>query len=170
MWCKTGRSSSDQVEKAKGMFGKQAVEQTTSQAASHILKPALLRVAQQALRVSVSSAGQMASSAGTRFGRCLASTLVGGVLAAGVEGLSIIYDIRCAYRNWQAGKISKEQFKIIAGKRYVSGNLSAGGSTFGATMGLLFIPVPIVGPVVGGVVGGLTGSFIGNIVGNKLFD
>ena len=38
MWCKTGRSSSDQVNKAKEMLGKEAVSQTASQARSQFAR------------------------------------------------------------------------------------------------------------------------------------
>ena len=68
-----------------------------------------------------------------------------------------MYDIRCAQKDMQAGKIDKEQFNKAVGKRVVGGFRSVAGSTAGAAIGQVIIPVPFVGGLVGGVIGGLLG-------------
>ena len=67
----------------------------------------------------------------------------------------ISYDIHCAYSDQQEGKISQSEFDQTDGKRIVTGTYYVAGSTAGAAIGQVVIPVPIVG----GFVGGIKGSF-----------
>ena len=68
----------------------------------------------------------------------------------------ILYDIHCAYSDKQEGKISQSEFDQTVGKRIVTGTYNVAGSTAGASIGQVVIPVAIEGRFVGGI----KGSFI----------
>jgi len=67
MWCKTGRSSSDQVNKAKEMLGKEVVSQTASQSRSEFARAGARMGAKEAATRAASRAGSEFVRAGPRM-------------------------------------------------------------------------------------------------------
>ena len=87
---------------------------------------------------------------------------VGGLeIAAVFEGLSAAYDISCAHKDKQEGRISQAEFDQAVGNRILTGTMTVAVSTAGALIGQVLIPVPVIGKFVGGIVG----SFIGKALG-----
>ena len=87
---------------------------------------------------------------------------VGGLeIAAVFEGVSAAYDISCAHKDKQEGRISQAEFDQAVGNRILTGTMNVAVSTAGAVIGQVLIPVPVVG----GFVGGIVGSFIGKALG-----
>ena len=84
------------------------------------------------------------------------ATGVGLACAIAIEGISVLYDINCAYKDKQAGKISQSEFENAVESRVVMGTANVTGSTVGAAIGQAVCPIPVVG----GFVGGIAGSFI----------
>ena len=177
MWCKTGRWSSDQIDKAVNMVGKETIKQTASQAGGQLVKTGAgitTKVAGQSasqagkafvrtgMRQSLSQAGQnatMASNVGSGLGGALA-------LGAAFEGLSLLHDIHRAGRDLGTGQINEEEFNKTVRKRVMTGAGAITGTAAGAAVGQALIPVPLLGAAVGGVIGGVAGRFFGNIAGH----
>ena len=91
-------------------------------------------------------------------------SIAAGVKCAMVlEGASALYDIYCAYKNKQEGKISQEEFPKAVVNRVVTGTMNVAGSTVGAAIGQVVIPIPWVGGLVGGFVGSSVGKYIGGL-------
>lgn len=90
---------------------------------------------------------------------------VGLVCAIAIEGISGLYDINCAYKDKQEGKISQSEFQNAVKSRVVTGIANVTGSSLGAAIGQAVIPIPVVG----GLVGGIAGSFIGKYIGGLRF-
>ena len=87
---------------------------------------------------------------------------VGGLeIAAVFEGVSAAYDISCAHKDKQEGRISQAEFDQAVGNRILTGTMNVAVSAAGAVIGQVLIPVPVIGKFVGGVVG----SFIGKALG-----
>ena len=93
------------------------------------------------------------------------ATGVGLACAIAIEGISALYDINCAYKEKQDGKISQLEFENAVVSRVVTGTYNLAGSTVGAAIGQAVIPIPVVG----GLVGGIAGSFIGKYIGELPF-
>ena len=93
------------------------------------------------------------------------ATGVGLACAIAIEGISALYDINCAYKDKQEGKISQSEFENAVKSRVVTGTANVAGSTLGAAIGQAVIPIPVVG----GLVGGIAGSFIGKYIGGLPF-
>ena len=93
------------------------------------------------------------------------ATAVGVTCAIAIEGISALYDINCAYKEKQEGKISQLEFENAIVSRVVTGTYNVAGSTVGAAIGQAVIPIPMVG----GLVGGIAGSFIGKYIGEVPF-
>ena len=93
------------------------------------------------------------------------ATGVGLACAIAIEGISALYDINCAYKDKQEGKISQSEFENAVESRVVMGTANVAGSTVGAAIGQAVIPIPVVG----GLVGGIAGSFIGKYIGGLPF-
>ena len=93
------------------------------------------------------------------------ATGVGLACAIAIEGISALYDINCAYKDKQEGKISQSEFENAVESRVVMGTANVAGSTLGAAIGQAVIPIPVVG----GLVGGMAGSFIGKYIGGLPF-
>ena len=93
------------------------------------------------------------------------ATGVGLACAIAIEGISALYDINCAYKDKQEGKISQSEFENAVESRVVMGTANVTGSTVGAAIGQAVIPIPVVG----GLVGGMAGSFIGKYIGGLPF-
>ena len=87
---------------------------------------------------------------------------VGGLEIASVfEGMSAAYDISCAHKDKQEGRISQAEFDQAVGNRILTGIMNVAVSAAGAIIGQVLIPVPMIGKFVGGIVG----SFIGKALG-----
>lgn len=93
------------------------------------------------------------------------ATGVGLACAIAIEGISALYDINCAYKDQQEGKISQSEFENAVKSRVAMGTANVAGSTVGAAIGQAVIPIPVVG----GLVGGIAGSFIGKYIGGLRF-
>ena len=93
------------------------------------------------------------------------STTAGLQCAIALEGISAVYDISCAYKAKQEGKISQSEFNNAVANRVVTGTMNVAGSSIGAAIGQVVIPIPVVG----GLVGGIAGSFLGKYVGGLPF-
>ena len=93
------------------------------------------------------------------------ATGVGLACAIAIEGISALYDINCAYKDKQEGKISQSEFENAVESRVVMGTANVAGSTVGAAIGQAVIPIPVVG----GLIGGMAGSFIGKYIGGLPF-
>ena len=104
---------------------------------------------------------QVVTQTSTTTGNSAAESLVGGALAVGCEAIFASYDIYWANEDLKAGNMSKKEFKDAVGKRIVGGVGSVAGSTTGAVVGQLLIPVPVLGGFVGSLVGGMIGRFSG---------
>ena len=87
---------------------------------------------------------------------------VGGLEIASVfEGMSAAYDISCAHKDKQEGRISQAEFDQAVGNRILTGIMNVAVSAAGAIIGQVLIPDPMIGKFVGGIVG----SFIGKALG-----
>lgn len=93
------------------------------------------------------------------------STAAGLKCAMALEVLSAGYDISCVYKDKQEGKISQEEFQTAVANRVVTGTMNVAGTTLGAAIGQVLLPVPWVG----GFVGGKVGSSLGKKFGGWLF-
>ena len=91
------------------------------------------------------------------------STAVGLICAIAIEGISALYDINCAYKDKQEGKISQSEFKNAVASRVVTGTTNVAGTTVGAAIGQAVIPIPGLGGFVGGIAGSSIGKYIGGL-------
>lgn len=91
------------------------------------------------------------------------ATGVGLACAIAIEGISALYDINCAYKDKQEGKISQSEFQNAVESRVVTGTANVAGSTLGAAIGQAVIPIPVVGGLVGGIAGSFFGKYIGGL-------
>ena len=166
MWCKTGKSSSDQVNKAEDMVGKELktklkalfIENSAKfvKAGVQVVSKKITNQAfKKGLTISITTKGVFTQSAKKTVSN---SAILGVVL----EGISTLYDIRSAHKDMKQGNMTNEEYNKVVGKRVATGVGRFGGSSVGFVVGQLAIPIPFVGGLVGSVVGGLTGSFTGN--------
>ncbi|CAH3043926.1 unnamed protein product, partial [Porites evermanni] len=136
LWCKTGISSSEQVNNVKDAFKTRVND----------VKDTLLRALLQEIVTETS----------------VVKESVGGLeIAAVFEVVSAVYDISCAHKDKQEGRISQAEFDQAVGNRILSGTMNVAVSTAGEVIGQVLIPVPAIGKFVGGIVG----SFIGKVLG-----
>lgn len=173
MWCKTGKSSSDQVRKAEHMVEKElgtALENLFIEKSAKFVKAGVQvvskKITNQAFKKVTSS---VTTSLTTKevFTQSAKKTVSNSAIlgvACGVvlEGISTFNDIRSAHEDMKQGNMNNEEYKKVVGKRVATGVGRFGGSSVGFVVGQLAIPIPFVGGMVGSVVGGLTGSFTGN--------
>ena len=173
MWCKTGKSSSDQVNKAEHMVGKElgtALENLFIEKSAKFVKTGVQvvskKITNQAFKKVTSS---VTTSITTKevFTQSAKKTVSNSAIlgvACGVvlEGISTLNDIRSAHEDMKQGNMTNEEYNKVVGKRVATGVGRFGGSSVGFVVGQLAIPIPFVGGLVGSVVGGLTGSFTGN--------
>lgn len=160
MWCKTGKSSSDQVRKAKDMVGKEfhtALDNFFIIKAAKFVKTGVRvvskKITNQASKEVFTQSAKKSLSYSAKLG------VASGAL---LEGIMTAYDIKRAHIDMKQGNMTREVFNETAGKRVATGVGRFGGSSVGFVVGQLAIPIPFVGGLVGSVVGGLTGSFTGN--------
>lgn len=160
MWCKTGKSSSDQVRKAKHMVGKEfhtALDNFFIVKAAKFVKTGVRvvskKITNQASKEVFTQSAKKSLSYSAKLG------VASGAL---LEGIMTAYDIKRAHIDMKQGNMTREVFNETAGKRVATGVGRFGGSSVGFVVGQLAIPIPFVGGLVGSVVGGLTGSFTGN--------
>ena len=176
MWCITGRSSCDQINKGLEMVNEEVGQQLVSKAAARAEAKIAGCSASHTGRVimrtgmthSMAKNGltTMASGAGTGVGGILA----GGALAVAFEGVLMAYDIGKVQGDLKTGRIDQKGYDKTVGKRVVTGASRVAGSTFGMAAGQALIPVPAVGAAIGGVTGALVGRFLGNLTGNIVYD
>ena len=146
--------------------GREATRKVLTQAVSsggqEIAKTGTRHTTKEVFAHTASKTKEFVSQTTTKTGSKAGGSLLGGV-ACGlvIEGALVWYDIHCAEKDMQAGRINKEDFNKAVGKRVVDGVSSVAGSTAGAAIGQVLIPVPFVGGVVGGIVGGIAGRFFG---------
>ena len=176
MWCITGRSSCDQINKGLEMVNEEVGQRLVSKAAaraeakiaacstSHtgrvIMKTGMTQsMAQNGLTT-------MTSGAGTGVGGILA----GGALVVAFEGVSMAYDIGKVRGDLKTGRIDQKGYDKTVGKRVVTGASRVAGATVGMAAGQALIPVPAVGAAIGGVAGALVGRFLGNLTGNIVYN
>ena len=116
---------------------------------------------------TASKAGQEVVKMGTTTKEIVTETSVvkesvGGLeIAAVFEGVSAAYDISCAHKDKQEGRISQAEFDQAVGNRILTGIMNVAVSAAGAIIGQVLIPDPMIGKFVGGIVG----SFIGKALG-----
>ena len=152
---------------------KEVVTQSVSNTGQQVVKTGVREATKEVVTETVSKTGQEVVKTGTRTTtkEIVTETSVvnesfGGLaIAAAVEGVSAVYDISCAYKDKQEGRISQAEFDQAVGKRVVTGTMNVAGSTLGAAIGQVLIPIPVVG----GLVGGIGGSFLGKYVGGLPF-
>ena len=176
MWCITGRSSCDQINKGLEMVNEEVGQQLVSKAAARAEAKIAGCNASHTGRVimrtgmtqSMAKNGltTMASGAGTGVGGILA----GGALAVAFECASMVYDIGKVQGDLKTGRIDQKGYDKTVGKRVVTGASRVAGSTVGMAAGQALIPVPAVGAAIGGVTGALVGRFLGNLTGNIVYD
>ena len=176
MWCITGRSSCDQINKGLEMVneevGQRLVSKAATRAEAKIAACSASHTGRVIMRTGMTQSmaqnelTTMASGAGTGVGGILA----GGALAVAFEGLSMAYDIEKVKGDLKTGKIDQKGYDKTVGKRVVTGASRVAGSTIGMAAGQALIPVPAVGGAIGCVAGALVGRFLGNLTGNIVYD
>ena len=135
---------------------KKVAAQSVSNAGQELVKTGVRVSTKEVVTGTVSKAGQEIVKTGTRtttkevvtqtstnVGR---ESIAGGLTCAlAFEGVFAVYDIKCAYADKKKGKISQSEFNKAVGKRIVTGTMNVAGSTAGAAIGQVVIPVPVVG-------------------------
>ena len=174
MWCKTGESSSDQVNKAEEMLQEECGKAAPC----------------GAMAIALATLIQIVSTPKEEFGKIMFSVTTSTTLVmsthyatalkypfgfetmacrAVFEATSAVNDILCAYEDMKEGQISREAFKKAAFKKFVTSLGSFVGSSIGMIVGQVALFFPFVGGLVGTVVGGLVGSFMFNMAANAAF-
>ena len=160
MWCKTGKSSSDQVRKAKYMVEEEfctALDNFFIIKAAKFVKTGVRvvskKITNQASKEVLTQSAKKSLSYSAKLG------VASGAL---LEGIMTARDIKRAHIDMKQGNMTREVFNETAGKRVATGVGRFGGSSVGFVVGQLAIPFPFVGGLVGSVVGGVAGSLTGN--------
>ena len=176
MWCITGRSSCDQINKGLEMVneevGQRLVSKVAARAEAKIAGCSASHTGRVIMRTGMTQSmaqnrlTTMASGAGTGVGGILA----GGAFAVAFEGVLMAYDIGKVQGDLKTGRIDQKGYDKTVGKRVVTGASRVAGSTIGMAAGQALIPVPAVGAAIGGVAGALVGRFLGNLTGNIVYD
>ena len=176
MWCITGRSSCDQINKGLEMVneevGQQLVSKAAARAEAKIAGCSASHTGRVIMRTGMTQSmaknglTTMASGAETGVGGILA----GGALVVAFECASMVYDIGKVQGDLKTGRIDQKGYDKTVGKRVVTGASRVAGSTVGMAAGQALIPVPAVGAAIGGVTGALVGRFLGNLTGNIVYD
>ena len=195
MWCKTGISSSEQVEYFKDVMKDGAVSlaanlgtQAAAKAGEVIVETAVREVTKKF--VSETVVQEIVKSGETTKQMFTHTTLVtrettrtvtqtsktpqtskmGAVAYAAVaEGAFALYDIYNANEDLKAGNITQDEFNDAVGARIVGGVGRVAGSSTGAIVGQFLIPVPVLGGIAG-MVGGWIGARVGRCGGGALWD
>ena len=144
MWCITGRSSCDQVNKGLQMVIEEVVNGITRKLA-----------ARTAAKLAAQGFGRIITGVGTLHSQ-----------AAFCEVLSMVSDIN----NLLLRQIDQKGLKKTVMKRVLTGASGVAGSTMGMAAGQALIPFPGVGAAIGGAAGALVGRYVGNLAGNKVCD
>ena len=92
----------------------------------------------------------------------VAAEAIGAGLGAGIEGITMSYDIYKKHKDLKRGQIDSVKFKKYVARRVTRGVNSVAGGVAGSVIGQMVIPVPVVGAVVGGIVGGIVGAAVGH--------
>ena len=172
MSCVTGKSSSDQVNKAGEMVNEEVGRQAVSTAA----RTAAKRVPKSASNIgrAFSRSGMTPSAAQTEgaitIGTKVGGKVAGAVLVTVLESYSVKQDVSNVLEDLKTGKMDENEANKTIGKRIVTGTTGVVGSTAGMCIGQALIPIPVLGAAVGGTLGTLAGKFLGNVTGNAMFD
>lgn len=182
MRCKTGRSSSDQVNKIEETVNEQLRKALSSAAvaAVHLCKATPIDIVKSGVKVvsmkiilktafSVTTISTTKIVLTQRTEKFVSNAAALGVAyGASFEVIRALYDISYAYEDMKRGQISEEAFKKVAGRRAMTGFGSFVGSSIGMIVGKVATSnfSPFVGSLVGSVVGGLVGSLMANMVAN----
>ena len=176
MWCITGRSSCDQINKGLEMVneevGQRLVSKVATRAEAKIAGCSPSHTGRVIMKTGMTQSmakkglTTMASGAGTGVGGILA----GGALAVAFECVLMAYDIGKVQGDLKTGRIDQKGYDKTVGKRVVTGGSRVAGSTIGMAAGQALIPVPAVGAAIGGVAGALVGRFLGNLTGNIVYN
>ena len=186
MWCKTGESSSDQVNKAKEML-----QEEYGKAAPCGAMAIALATFIQIVTIGIGTKTEIiVSTPKEEFGKIMFSVTTSTTLVmsthyatapkysfgyetmacrAVFEAISAVNDILYAYEDMKEGQISRVAFKKAAFKKFVTSLGSFVGSSIGMIVGQVALFFPFVGGLVGSVVGGLVGSFMFNMAANAAF-
>lgn len=172
MRCKTGRSSSDQVNKIEETVNEQLHKALSSAAMAtvHQCKATPIDIVKSGVEVvstkmilktafSVTTISTTKIVLTQRTKEFVSNaTALGVALGALIEVILAVYDISYAYK----------EFKKAAGKRVITGFGSFLGSSMGMIVGQVATSnsIPFVGSLVGSVVGGLVGSLMANMAAN----
>ena len=160
MWCKTGKSSSDQVRKAEHMVVKElgtALQNLFIEKSPKFVKAGVQVVSK---KITNQASKEVFTQSAKKY--LSYSAKLGVASGALLEGIMTACDIKRVHIDMKQGNMTREVFNETAGKRVATGVGRFGGSSVGFVVGQLAIPIPFVGGLVGSVVGGLTGSFTGN--------
>ena len=161
MRCKTGKSSSDQVNKIK-----ETVNELSSAAMAAVQQYIATPIEIVKSGVEVVPSEMILKTAFSETTISTTKMALGVVFGALIEVILAVYDILYAYKDMKRGQISEEEFKGAAGKRVMIGFGRFLGSSLGMNIGQVVIPIPYVGSMVGSAVGGLVGSLMVNMVVN----
>lgn len=138
------------LKKSTQMAAKEIVAQTVSKG-GEVMKQTMKETTRKAV-------AETSKTTGTSAGGSLMGAAACGALLEGAMGL---YDISCAKANLEAGKISQDEYDDAFGKRIMSGVGNVIGSTAGAALVQVLIPLPGTG-VLGSLLGGWVGRKLGN--------
>ena len=184
MWCKTGISSSEQVEDLKDVVkdgtvslavnlgiqtaSKAIVQTTVREVTKKIVRDAVVQeivksgeTTKQILTHTTLVTRETTRTVTQTSKTPQTSKIRGAAYAAVVEGAFAAYDIYNANEDLKAGNITQEEFNDAVGERVVGGVGRVAGSSTGAVVGQFLIPIPFVGGVVGGWVGAMAGRYGG---------
>ncbi|XP_068726964.1 uncharacterized protein [Montipora capricornis] len=137
-------------KKGTRMAAKEIVAQTVSNG-GEVVKQTMKETTRKAV-------AETSKTTGTSAGGSLMGAAACGALVEGAIGL---YDISCAKANLEAGKISQDEYDDAFGKRIMSGVGNVIGSTAGAALVQVLIPLPGAG-LLGSWLGGKIGRSWGN--------
>ena len=192
MWCKTGISSSEQVEDFKDVMKDGAVSlaanlgtQAAAKAGEVIVETTVREVTKKFVSETVVQeivkSGETTKQIFTNAAETTRETTIkvtqtskapqtsklrGAAYAAVVEGAFAAWDISCAIEDLKVGNITNEEYIDTVGKRIVGGVGRVAGSSTGAIVGQFLIPVPVLG----GIVGGWVGASLGRCGGGALWE
>ena len=160
-------SGQEMVKTGIHMTTKEVATQSVLSTGRELVKTGERVLTKEVVIGTASKAGKEVVKMGTTTKEIVTETSVvkesvGGLeIAAVFEGVSAAYDISCAHKDKQEGRISQAEFDQAVGNRILIGTMTVAVSTAGAVIGQVLIPVPVIGKFVGGIVG----SFIGKALG-----
>jgi len=86
----------------------------------------------------------------------------------GIEAAMFTKDVLIAYRKYESGAISRDEFRRALGKHGCEGVGGALGSIGIGIAGQIVVPVPLLGGIVGSILGNLLFRWLGAVIGKKV--